>query len=92
MSSAEFTNWKAYADLEPFGFEMDNYRMGVPAAFISNTINGTVNWKRKPKRWKGADLYPGKKFATAPDLTAEQRAHIDSKKKARKKSPTKGKK
>ncbi len=75
MSSAEITMWKAYANHEPFGYPMDNFRMGVPAAEIMNTINGTVNWKRKPRSRKASDLYP-QQAKPPPALTAEQRDHI----------------
>lgn len=82
MSSAEFTLWKAYADIEPFGYPMDNYRMGVPAAMLANTINSTIAWKRKPRKWKAGDLYPDRKKASdglPEDLTPQQREHIRKK-------------
>lgn len=78
MSSAEFTAWKKYADKEPFGYPMDNYRMSVPAAALMNTINSTVGWKRKPRAWKASDLCP-EKTKRAPELTPEQREHIRKK-------------
>jgi hypothetical protein len=78
MSSAEFTGWKEYAKHEPFGYPMDNFRMAVPAAAIANTINGTIAWKRKPRRWKATDLYP-EQSKPAPELTPEQREHIRKK-------------
>jgi hypothetical protein len=57
---------------------MDNFRMGVPAALIANTINSTVNWKRKPRQIKPSDLYP-EQSKLPPDLTTEQREHIRKK-------------
>jgi hypothetical protein len=36
MSSAEFTRWVAYSNLEPFGYHMDNFRMGQIAATVFN--------------------------------------------------------
>lgn len=32
MSSAEFTEWIAYAAIEPFGPDVDDYRAGIGAA------------------------------------------------------------
>jgi hypothetical protein len=78
MSSAEFTKWKAYAAKHPFGYLMDNYRAFVPAAELMNTINSTVKWKRKPRKWKASDLSPSEK-KRAPDLTPEQQEHIRKK-------------
>jgi hypothetical protein len=83
MPSALFTAWKAYAEIEPFGYPMDNYRMSVPAAQIVNTINGTANWKRKPRQLKPNDLCPDKK-KRGPELTPEQQAHIRKKRAKRK--------
>ena len=45
MSSREFTEWLAYARLEPFGSEADDHRMAQLLALIAN-----VN--RDPKRRK----------------------------------------
>jgi hypothetical protein len=80
MSSAEFTRWIAYANLEPFGYPMDNYRMGVPSAAIVNTIRATVRMEKgkRPKPVKASDFYPQQAKAE-PDLTPEQRAHIKRK-------------
>lgn len=36
MSSAEFTRWIAYSTKEPFGYHMDNFRMGQVAATVFN--------------------------------------------------------
>lgn len=83
ISSAEFTLWKEYAAREPFGYPMDNYRMAVPAALLANTINGTVNWKRKPRQWKASDLYPSEK-QRSPELTKEQQEHLRKKRAKRK--------
>lgn len=81
MSSAEFTRWIAYANVEPFGYPMDNYRMGVPAAAIVNSIRSTIpmpKGKPRPKAVKASDFYP-KQAKAQPDLTPEQRAHIRKK-------------
>lgn len=29
--------WMAYSALEPFGFDIENYRAGLPAAMIANS-------------------------------------------------------
>ena len=81
MSSAEFTRWIAYANIEPFGYPMDNYRMGVPAAAIVNTVRSTIpmpKGKPRPKQVKATDFYP-KQAKSGPDLTPEQLAHIRKK-------------
>lgn len=83
MSSLEFTQWIEYAKQEPFGYPMDNYRMGVPAAALANTINSTVGWKRKPRQWKATDFYPDHK-KRGPELTPEQQDHIRKKRAKRK--------
>lgn len=84
MTSAEFTGWKAYAKHEPFGYPMENFRMGEPAAAIVNAINGTVKWKRKPRRSKPSDFHP-QQDKPAPELTREQHQHIERKKRAKRK-------
>lgn len=81
ISSAEFSYWIAYANEEPFGFPMDNYRMGVPAAAIVNTIRSTIpmpKGKQRPKQLKASDLYP-REANTAVELTPKQREHIRKK-------------
>jgi hypothetical protein len=81
ISSAEFAHWIAYANEEPFGYPMDNYRMGIPAAAIVNSIRATIpipKGKPRPKQVKASDFYPQQE-KTAPDLTPEQRAHIRKK-------------
>lgn len=81
MSSAEFTRWIAYSNIEPFGYPMDNYRMGVPASTIVNAIRAMVplpKGKSRPKPIKPSDLYPEQPKAR-PELTKEQREHIRKK-------------
>lgn len=81
VSSAEFTDWIAYANLEPFGYPMDNYRMGVPAAALVNTIRSTIpapKGKPRPKQVKASDFYPQQKKSD-PELTPAQRAYIRKK-------------
>lgn len=81
MGSSEFTKWIAYANLEPFGYPMVCYAMGVPTAAIVNTIRSTIplpKGKPRPKQVKASDFYP-KQAKAEPDLTPEQRAHIRKK-------------
>jgi hypothetical protein len=40
MSSAEFTGWMAYAELEPFGPRREDERAGVLASLIANIARG----------------------------------------------------
>lgn len=81
ISSAEFTDWIAYANEEPFGYPVDNFRMGMSTASLVNTIRSTipkVKGKPRPKAAKPSDFYPAQKKA-GPDLTPEQRTHIRKK-------------
>lgn len=81
ISSAEITQWIAYANVEPFGYPMDNYRMGVPAAAIANTVRSTIpipKGRQRPKPVKASDFYPHRSKAE-PELTPEQRAFIRKK-------------
>lgn len=80
MTSAEFTHWIAYANEEPFGYPMDNYRMGVPAAAIANTIRSTVPMAKgkRPKPVKASDFYP-QQAKTGAELTPELRAALRKK-------------
>jgi hypothetical protein len=80
ISSAELSQWIAYAGVEPFGYPMDNFRMGVPAAAIVNTIRSSIPMAKgkRPKPAKASDFNPQQAKA-GPDLTPEQRAHIRKK-------------
>lgn len=81
MSSLEFSQWIAYAQQEPFGYPMENYRMGVPAAAIVGAIQSTIpmeKGKRRPKPPKASDFYP-KQSKAEPPLTPDQKAYIRKK-------------
>ena len=85
LSSAELTRWIAYAGIEPFGYPMDNYRFGVATTTITNAIYSTIpipKGKRRPKPLAPADFYPQRK-KREPDLTPEQQAYIERKKRGR---------
>lgn len=86
MSSSEFTRWIAYAEHEPFGYPMENFRFAVGHTTVANAVYSTIpvpRGKRRPKPLKPEDLYPAKKRAEV-DLTPEQRAHIAKKRKRKK--------
>ena len=51
MSSAEFVDWCAFYSLEPWGYEMQNWRMGVVAATTANAAG-----RKKPL--KPTDFMP----------------------------------
>jgi hypothetical protein len=81
ISSTELTYWMAYANVEPFGYPMDNYRMGVPASAVVNAVYATIplpKGKRRPKALKPTDFYPEQKNA-GPELTTEQQEHLRKK-------------
>lgn len=80
ISSAEFSQWIAYASIEPFGYPIENYRMGVPSAAIINAIKATIPLAKgkRHKPVKASDLYPQQPKAE-PDLTPKQRAYIRKK-------------
>lgn len=45
IDSQEFSEWLAYYSLEPFGYEIENYRAGVIAAAV---VNALTKSKAKP--------------------------------------------
>ena len=47
MTGAEFADWCAFYQLEPWGFEAQNWRMGVLAAVTAN-YSGRVKKALKP--------------------------------------------
>lgn len=36
LTSAQFAEWEAFFSLEPWGFEMDNFRAGIVASTVAN--------------------------------------------------------
>lgn len=71
----------AYANIEPFGYPMENYRMGVPTSALMSAIYSTIpmpKGKRRPRAPTPSDFYP-KQEKRDPELTAEQREHIRKK-------------
>jgi hypothetical protein len=51
MTHAEFVDWCAFYSLEPWGYEIDNWRTGVQAATVANAAG-----RKKPR--KPSDFYP----------------------------------
>jgi hypothetical protein len=86
MSSAEFTRWVAYAGLEPFGYPIEMYRMGLPASSLVNAIYATIpvpKGKARPKQLRPADFYPQQK-KSEPELTPELQEALRKKRAKRK--------
>lgn len=54
VSSAEFTEWMAYSQIERFGPQMDDLRMGNVAAAIYNVNRDT---KTRPDAFGPADIF-----------------------------------
>lgn len=46
VSSRELTEWQAYAQLEPFGEERNDYRMATSTTALANTLVGVITGKR----------------------------------------------
>ena len=46
LSSRELVEWKAYFELEPFGFERDDYRTALSTMFITNALIGLLGGKK----------------------------------------------
>jgi hypothetical protein len=83
MTSREFTQWISYAALEPFGFEIENWRAGMIASAIINAVYATVprgKSTRRPKILTPGDFYPPTKPRPRP-LTREQAEFIERKRK-----------
>lgn len=78
MSSAEFTEWAAFYGLEPWGWEADNWRAGMIASVVANTVRDS---KKRRKPFQPADFMP-KERPDAPHRRAidqdSLRAKLDS--------------
>jgi hypothetical protein len=61
MSSSEFMDWCAYYEIEPWGYEADNWRMGVLAATAAN-YSGNI---KKPL--KVSDFLPRQPRKLSPE-------------------------
>lgn len=71
MSSAEFTDWIAYAAREPFGPLQDDERAGQIAALVGNVALGMGKSQRE--RYKPADFFPALKAAEPPPMPLGQK-------------------
>jgi hypothetical protein len=47
MSSAEFVDWCAFYSIEPWGYDVDNWRMGVMGSTVAN-YSGNLKKRLKP--------------------------------------------
>ena len=87
MSSAEFTDWIAYYRLEPFGYEIDNFRYGTQTAAIVNTVSATVPRERgrRVKPLQASDYYPSTNAGVKKEipLTPAQKEFIRRKKRGK---------
>jgi len=70
ITSAEFTAWQAYADLEPFGPDAEAWRAGTIAATIANAYRDR---KRKPQPFVPQDFMPEE-----PKTPAERQADLQA--------------
>lgn len=69
--------------IEPFGFEIENWRAGMVAAAVCNELirtRGVPRGKPRPKTLQPADFYPPLRGAKRSNLTPEQQAFIDRRK------------
>jgi hypothetical protein len=88
MSSLEFTESLAFYLAEPWGFEVENFRFGTLTAAVVNQVAATI--PKQPgatrKSAKPTDYYPesSKTKNRQPQLTREQKAYIERKRKQRK--------
>ena len=55
MPSSLFTEWAAFFGLEPFGYEIENWRTGQVCSLIANVNR---NPKKKPDPYKPKDFMP----------------------------------
>lgn len=78
MTSTQFAEWMAYAQLEPWGEDRADLRAGIVAATMANSMRG-----KKGKPFKPADFMPRfepeDEEATAAMLMAKMRAALGGK-------------
>lgn len=67
--------------IEPFGFEIENWRAGMIAAAVCNQVARTVPTRpgKRPKTLQPVDFYPPIKGVRRRALTPEQQAHLEKK-------------
>ncbi len=71
MGSSEFTEWKAYAKLEPFGSPVEDLRAGIGAAMTANVNRGASSDPVSP-----LDFFPWQKEEEEPQTREELEAAI----------------
>lgn len=74
MSSEEFTHWIAYFGMEPWGYDIETWRMGM----LCSTSANTAGPKKGGKPWRPQDFIPKKQDAPRGQSIAEQRAILQS--------------
>jgi hypothetical protein len=57
MSSLEFTYWAEFYAMEPFGFDAENWRMGMTCSTTANAAGP----KKGGKAWRVEDFVPARK-------------------------------
>jgi hypothetical protein len=66
----ELIEWMAYARVEPFGFDVDNYRMGA----VASTVANVAPRPRGAKAMKPSDFYPATRKSQG--LTSRQERQL----------------
>lgn len=74
MSSEEFTYWLAYFGMEPWGYDIETWRM----AMISATTANAAGPKKGGKPWRPADFIPKKSHSSAVQTVDEQKAILEA--------------
>ncbi len=78
IDSAELTEWMAYAQLEPFGSKIDNFRSGMICATVANYA-GKVRGDKAPAAMPddfmpALDASPGRRSSEEPILLDDPEA------------------
>lgn len=68
VDSAEFAEWMAYAEVEPFGPEREDQRAGIVAALIANVNRDS---KKRPEPYDVEDFLPRWETRVAPPPTED---------------------
>ncbi len=70
ISTDELVEWMAYDRIEPFGYHMENFRMGV----VSATVANVAPRGRGSRALKPSDFYPAQ--AKTTKLTPRQQREL----------------
>lgn len=71
MSHLELVGWMAYSKLEPFGYHIENWRMAMICACVSNLFLGKGKPARQPAEFMPKDPQPKRN-------EEEQRQFVDA--------------